>query len=176
MLKISESRGLSTISVILTILLILLAGGIFGFIFIGRNIDPVDNSECPEETLISVINYECTQNQLILTFQNSGKFTIGGYLIYAATSPEQGIANSDISMNITEPQTRIYPLGIRFGKDKTYENSFNINQTETEIYNLTGVYPIYSVEIIPIRWQKYNNKNVLVSCIDSVIKQNISCS
>jgi hypothetical protein len=137
---------------------------------------PRGELECPDGISMFVENYECASNQLTLNFVNTGKFSIGGYFIRAKTFAEQEIATLDISRNITDSVSKLYPTGVKFGPVAGSQNTLNPNTNETEVYNLTGFYPIYAVEITPVRWQEEDNKMRLVSCSDAKIKEIIDCS
>jgi len=51
----------------------------------------------------------------------------------------------------------------------------NPNEDEREVYNITDMNgEIYSIEILPIRWQIEKNKIKLVSCKDAKIKEIIT--
>ena len=88
--------------------------------------------------------------------KNNGKFDIGGYYIYATDSPEEELATIDISKNNTDTTSILKPSGIKFGKIASIipGNTLEPNEEEVEIYNLTGLKNLYSIEILPIRWQK----------------------
>jgi hypothetical protein len=131
--------------------------------------------ECPEEVSIFVKSYNCSEDQLTIDFINNGRFSIGGYFIRATTSPTQDIATLDISRNITIPETRIFPTGIKFGQVSDPKNSLSIGENEIEQFDLTGNYPIYSIQITPIRWQEEDNQEHLVTCSEARITEKITC-
>lgn len=131
--------------------------------------------ECPDEISIFVKSYDCAPNYLNLTLENNGRFNIGGYYIYATTSPNQEFATLDISRNISIPQDRLFPIGLKFGTVGSPKNSLGMGDGEEDKFDLTGFYPVYSVTITPIRWQKEGNKEALVSCKNAVIKEPIIC-
>jgi hypothetical protein len=111
---------------------------------------------------------------LTLKMLNNGKFDIGGYFIYATDSPDKQLATIDLTQNQTIPNSRLQPYGVKFGSLLS-KNSLGPGQKETEIYNLTGIGRIYSIEIVPIRWQTEKRKMMLISCKDARIKEEISC-
>ncbi|MFH1503614.1 MAG: hypothetical protein ABIE36_03070 [Candidatus Diapherotrites archaeon] len=136
---------------------------------------PTEEINCPDGLSMFIKNYECSSGELNLYLKNNGKFNIGGYFIYATDSPEQELATIDISRNITEETAKLYPTGIRLGKSTDTGNSLAPNEEETEKFDISGIEAIYSVEILPIRWQEENNKRRLVSCKDAKIKETIFC-
>ena len=135
---------------------------------------PKDELNCPDGTSIFIKSYECSSNTLTLHLSNNGKFNIGGYFIYVTNSPQKELATIDISRNNTDELSIIRPTGIKFSGLES-GNLLKPNDEETEIYDLTGLDAIYSVEILPIRWQEEKNKLRLVSCKDVKIKESIQC-
>lgn len=138
-----------------------------------RTYVPSESLECPEGASLFIKSYECNGSVLNLTLKNNGKFNIGGYFIYATTSPNQTLATRDISFYLADNLSRLSPTGVKFTGDM---NSLKPNQEEIENYDFTGTdFSIYSVEIIPIRWQKERRINRIVSCSEEKIKEVISC-
>ncbi len=168
-----SKRGVSVIIgyVILVSFVIVLAIIVYSWM---KTYVPMEELNCPDGVSVFVEKYECSENNLTLYLKNNGRFNVGGYFIYATTSPTQLIATTDLSRNITESTAKIYPTGIKLVQPLA-GNLFAPNQKETETYDLTGLNPIYSVEITPIRWQVEKNKNKLVSCKDARIRENIDC-
>ena len=138
---------------------------------------PQEDLNCPDGVSIFIedYSYDCSSKILIINFKNNGKFNIGGYFIHATSSPEQELATIDLSKNNTDTTSVIVgSTGIKFGLIGI-DNSLKPNDVETERYNLTGTVNIYSIEILPIRWQKEKNRNILVSCKDTKIIEGIEC-
>lgn len=135
---------------------------------------PQEDLECPDGTSLFIKDYSCDSSTLNLTIKNNGKFNVGGYFIYATTTPEQALATRDISLYIDEPVAHLNPTGIKLTGEM---NSLKPTQEEIESYDISNVsFAIYSVEIIPIRWQKERRINRIVSCSNSKISEEISCS
>ncbi|MFH1607758.1 MAG: hypothetical protein ABIA78_01360 [archaeon] len=136
---------------------------------------PRESLECSEGTSLFIkdYDYDCILNTLDLTITNNGRFNIGGYFIKATNSSEQELATYDLSN---------FSTGDKIGnivKFQGIENSFKPdNPEETHVFDLStsGFGTIYSVEIIPIRWQTENNKKQLVSCSNAKVKEFIYCS
>jgi FlaG/FlaF family flagellin (archaellin) len=134
---------------------------------------PLEELTCPDSVSLLVEKYECEDNQLKLELKNNGKFNLGGYFIYATQSPNVTTATKDLSVyaNIT---SQLYPTGIKLGGNSS-ANSLKPGEREINIFDLSEVGMIYSIEIVPIRWLKDGNIIKLASCKDSMIKETIFC-
>jgi hypothetical protein len=135
---------------------------------------PQEDLNCPDGVSIFIADYNCSADILTLHLKNNGKFNIGGYFIYATDSQDEELATIDLSKNNTNASS-ILSTGVKFGNIGT-DNSLKPDDEETDTYNLTKIGKIYSIEILPIRWQKEKNRNLLVSCKDAKIKESIECS
>jgi|GEM_PF-1190889 len=143
---------------------------------------------CPEGASIFIINstYDCVSNTFTFFIRNNGRFSLGGYFIYVKDNQEKTIATLEISNNNSDfPDPRLNALGInavKLGIEGEYpvfitNNYFAPREEERETYNLAGINRIYSVEIVPIRWQNEDGKEVLASCKDAKITEEIyGCS
>jgi hypothetical protein len=171
---IKSKKGISLIIGYVILISFILVLGIIVYEWM-RTYVPMEELVCPDGLSLFIDSYECSPNQIILNIRNNGKFNVGGYYIYATDLPSQFIATIDLSKNNTDPQSRIYPTGIKLGGTSS-ENSLLPNEIETDTYDLTGIGRIYSVEILPIRWQKENNRIRLASCKDAKIKEAINCA
>ena len=130
---------------------------------------PTDPIECPDGVSVFVkeSSYNCENKELNLTLKNNGRFNIGGYLIHSTTSLDQELASLDLSQYT------------KLGEGKgailffTLDNSMKPNDEIKNVFDLKNINltQIYSVEIIPIRFQ---NKNK-VNCADARIKETLSC-
>jgi len=132
--------------------------------------------DCPDEVsiLIKDVNFNCASRNLSLILQNNGRFNIDGYFIRATNESNQTLATIDLSEFFDEDGGEIARNTIVFGLLQE-ENSFKPNSEPiTHIFNLNSL--IYSIEIIPTRYQLENNKKRVVSCRNSKIKENIECS
>jgi hypothetical protein len=177
MLKTKKKKGISVIIgyVLLVSFAVVLGVLIYSWMK-GMNPGAGVHLECPDEISIFVKSYDCSSDQLTLDLMNNGRFSIGGYFIRATTNPNQEIATLDISRNITEPQARLFPTGIKFGGIAGPQNSLSTGDIEIEQFDLAGNYPIYSIQITPIRWQEEENKELLVTCAEAKITEKIKCS
>ena len=134
---------------------------------------PADALECPEGTSIFIkeYTYDCDNSELSLTLKNNGLFNTAGYFIHATNEEGQELATIDLS-NYTllgegKGGTVLFSTG----------NSFKPNDEETNIFELSGseIGQIYSIEIIPVRFQEEDGKNRFVSCGGSKVEEKISC-
>ncbi len=135
-------------------------------------------ASCPEGASIFIINktYDCESNTLTFFIRNTGKFALGGYFIYVKDNPDKQIATIDISRNNTgQPDPRLHEFGINgvklgIGENGEFfvtNNYFLPRDEEKETYTLEGIDNIYSIEIVPIRWQEEKGKQVIASCKES---------
>ncbi len=134
---------------------------------------PTDPLDCPDGVSIFAkeVNFNCEDFQLDLTLKNNGLFNTAGYFIHATNDSNQTLATIDLS-NYT-----------KLGEDKggtilfgtSAENSFEPNEEKTNIFDLTDVGKIYSIEIIPVRFQEEDGKMRFTSCGGSKIKEMITC-
>lgn len=172
------SQDKKGVSVIIGYVLLITFAAVIGVIVFQwmKTYVPQDQLSCPDGVSIFIDNYNCSSNILTITFKNNGNFDIGGYFIYATRSAEEELATIDLSKNNTQVSSRLNPLGIKFGNAASIvtKNSFTPDAEETDQYNITGI-SLYSIEILPIRWQESRNRNVLVSCSDAKISEIIQC-
>jgi flagellin-like protein len=136
---------------------------------------PQEELNCPDGTSLLIKNYSCGNGSLVLTLKNNGKFNIGGYFVYVTTTAEQELATKDLSVYISENTSRLYPTGIKLSGEY---NSLKPNSEEIEefVWDITLLENIYSVEVIPIRWQKERRVSRLISCQDSKIREVLICN
>jgi len=127
---------------------------------------PKDVPECPEGVSIFVKDLTYTEDYLNITIMNTGLFDIAGYFIRATDSPNQKIATKDLSefLNPTNAKA-INGIVIFLGED----NPMKPDDKQTQIFNLDE--EIYSIEIIPVRFQETENKNKFLSCGNSKIRE-----
>ncbi|MHA1988099.1 MAG: hypothetical protein ACW98D_15800, partial [Promethearchaeota archaeon] len=99
-------------------------------------------------------------------------FNIAGYFIQATNDSIQELATIDVST---------YIIGeYKFGNAIIYkmnENFMKPNEFNEDIFDLPNeINLIYSIEVIPVRFQIENNRNRLVSCGASKVKEEIDCT
>lgn len=169
-----RKKGVSVVIeyVLLISLLIVIAILVY---FLLKSYVPRQGLDCPDEVSLLVTSSQCDSNQLILNFKNDGNFDIGGYYIHATTSPEQETATFDLSDKIVPSTSQISPRGVTFGESGKTENTLIPNGNDVNEFDLTEVGSIYSLEILPIRWQTKENKNFLVLCTNAISKTTLDC-
>jgi len=128
---------------------------------------PKNVMECPDSVSIFINDVYLEDSKLNLTITNNGLFNIAGYFIRATNSSSQEIATKDLSEFLVQDANakELNNIVIFIGED----NPMKPNDKQTQIFNLDE--EIYSIEIIPVRFQKENNKNKFVSCGGSKIRE-----
>ena len=130
---------------------------------------PKDVPECPEGVSIFVKDLTYTEDYLNITIMNTGLFDIAGYFIHATNSSSQEIATKDLSEFLKQTNARIVNGVVIFlGED----NPMKPNDKQSQIFELDG--EIYSIEIIPVRFQEEDNKKRFLSCGNSKIQEKVS--
>ncbi|GBE20482.1 hypothetical protein BMS3Abin17_01223 [archaeon BMS3Abin17] len=135
---------------------------------------PKDLLDCPEGSAIFIKNVACDKDTLELTLaiENTGRFNLAGYFIHATDNMTQELATLDLSQKIVSG-------GVLLGSSVIFasenENSIKPGDTTTQTkFSLDK--EIYSIELIPIRFQEQEGKMRLASCGDAKVKQAITCS
>ena len=131
---------------------------------------PKDVPECPESVSVFIKDINYTEDfQLSITIINNGLFDIAGYFIRSTNSSSQEIATKDLSQfleNSLGDAAIIVNNAVLFvGED----NPLKSNGKQTQVFNLDE--DIYSIEIIPVRFQEENNKNRFLSCGGSKVRE-----
>ena len=165
------------------VLLISLAVFMGGILFVWmKSYVPQEKIECPEGTSLSIANYVCDSGQNIsLTLRNNGRFSVGGYFIYAGNNTNESIASIDLSpgyINNQFPPTK-YGNAILFGNSSSSlkENFLGSGDERINIFDLSSAGDISFVEIIPIRWEEIKGKIEFTSCgEESRIKEAVVCT
>jgi hypothetical protein len=162
------------------VLLVTFAVVLGGIIYVWmKTYVPIEEVNCPAGTSLFITDeiYDCNTNTLTLKMLNNGRFDLGGYFIRVTDSPDETIAALDLTRNNTDINSIIpKSLGVKFGGFTAgVPNKLQPGDSETEVYDLTGIASIYSIQIVPLRWQKEGRKMVLASCQDAVIKEDVSC-
>ena len=172
---LSHKKGLSEIIgyVLLISITMILSVIVYQWI---KTYVPKDAIECDEGVSIFVedYNYDCTGNILDLTVKNNGRFDIAGYFIHATTSEEQEIAVTDISQKVADPSHKgsgsvLYPL----------EGKINPISTErmiSDTFNLASIGSIFSIQLVPLRYQEIDGKTRPAACSNGKITQKLECA
>ena len=133
---------------------------------------PREVGTCPDG--VSIFIEEAALNEsnseLSLTLKNNGRFDINGYFIYARNSSNQEIATIDLSQYLNKSFG-----GIKVGN---YIKFFSLQdeilspgEEVTHIFNIPPNLHLYSLSIIPTRFQEENNKEKFISCGNALTNQ-----
>ncbi len=136
---------------------------------------PKNPIECPESVSIFITDLIYTEDSLNITITNNGLFNIAGYFIRATNSSSQKIATKDLSEFLVGGgggARELNNIVIFFGEN----NPMKPNDKQTQRFDLRGEEKIYSIEIIPVRFQEENNKNRFVSCGGSKVSEVVKVS
>ncbi len=170
-----KKKGASSmISYILLILLTIIMGGV-AYIFL-KSYVPQASLDCPSEVgdVIKEASFNNSNSILTLSLVNSGKFDIGGYFIHATNNSSQETATIDLSPYLNQNGSKKVGNSVVFGLGL---NSLTPGESRTDTFNISSsLGNIYSVTIIPIRYQVDNGRQRLVSCNKAEVKQIVGVS
>lgn len=187
MLKQTKSKkGVSImIGYVLLIAIAIVMGGAM-YAWMVSYVPSDEDIECPDGTAILIKSFEhsCTTPEVMnVTIKNTGRFDVAGYFIKATNDSTQTIATIDLTkyLIITD---YVYSFGgaVLFspGDNSSFKPNNNSILPGWEIdasFNLTSdLGEITSLEIVPVRWQKEQNKLRFLSCgEDSKTKESTGC-
>lgn len=132
-----------------------------------KSYTPSDTTECPNDVSVFIENLECLTDseshsaKLILTVKNNGKFNVEGYFLRGTTSENQEVATEDLSGET--------------GGIVRFMTAEPLTPGKSDVKNIELTKSIYSVEIIPIRYEVIDNKNKLAVCSKAKISEEIKC-
>jgi FlaG/FlaF family flagellin (archaellin) len=134
---------------------------------------PKDLASCPDDTSLFIKEATCNNGELNITLKNNGRFNIAGYFIRGTEDIDQDVATVDLVQMAKEgvENQNTYFTSILF--DITQENTLKPGDEKINVYNLTEY--IYSISIIPTRFQGEGNKKELVACGNSRVGEIIEC-
>ena len=138
-----------------------------------RTYIPSEDISCPDGVSVFVQDYSCDANSLNITLKNNGKFNVEGYFIHATSAPEQPLATIDLSNNFDKG---LSDDGFNFTGVVYFHidsSSFAPNDEAFHVFNLDS--GIYSIEIIPARFQETENSLRFVSCGEARVREIITC-
>jgi len=153
---------------------IILSSIVFNYL---RTYVPSDITECPDgvSVFLKDYSYDCTLNRLNLTIKNNGKFNFEGYFIHGTNSSKEELATIDISKNFDENRSI---NGVNLLSTVYFHREINLsfkpNEEEVHVFNLNKT--LYSIEIIPVRFQREGSSERFVSCGGARIKEKLTCS
>jgi hypothetical protein len=140
---------------------------------------PKDTIDCPDGVSIFITESSCIENiadntyELRINIRNNGRFDIGGYFIHATDNETQELATIDLSENLLFGKVSRGAVVFIPGTNKV-ENYLNPSDEIERVFNSSS--KLYSIELIPIRYQVQENKKQLVSCGRAKIIENIDCA
>jgi hypothetical protein len=146
---------------------------------------PNDSVECSDgvSLFIKQYTYDCNTKILTIQMKNNGRFSLSGYLIHATTQPNQELATEDLAKIAFYHGTFIGNGEVKFGNGaSTATNSFTPSSEETDsithVFDLSSATftQIYSIEIVPTRYETINGKEKVATCTKAKIKQDLVCS
>ena len=164
--KMKNKSGLSAvIGYVLLVSFSLIIAGIIYF-WMQSYIPSSAEVECPPDVSIFINEIECNFPQLKLNIKNNGKFNINGYFIRGTTALDQEVATKDLS----NKEGGIYLFDVE-------EGFLAPGTDETAIFDLSEFTSteIFSIEIIPIRYEEVENKKKLATCNNAKIREQINC-
>lgn len=171
-----SKRGLSAIVgyVLLITFGIILSVIVFNYL---RTYVPTESLECPDgvSVFIKEYTYDCDSGELAINFKNNGKFSVDGYYAHGVDNPAVELATVDLSRNfdITSSDDGINFTGTVYFKRQEGENLKN-NEEILHVFSLEK--DIYSIEIIPIRFQLQGKVERVVSCGGARLVQELTCT
>jgi len=175
MLGFNNKKGVSII--IGYVLLIAFAVIMGAVVYSGlRTYVPTETVECPDGVSLFVQDSNYCGNQLNLTIRNNGRFNVAGYYVLASNSSEQEQATLDISPYINRNfYGRDWKNAVMFSSLE--ENSFNPGNQTTNVFDIpVSKGTIYSVSIVPARFQVQDNKERFARCANvKIVEKDFSC-
>jgi len=139
-----------------------------------RTYVPTEKVECPEgvSVFLKKVIYDCENKELNITLKNNGRFSVAGYFIAATNKSDQELATIDLSKYNKKEGVGGFVI-FNFLRS---ENSMSPNKEIKSVFDLSSSSSqFYSLNIIPVRYQEIENRNRIVSCGDSRIKETLTC-
>ena len=134
---------------------------------------PRDSAECSDGVSVFIKDYACSADQLTLTLKNNGRFDIAGYLIRVGNTTEV-VATRNLTgnrRNLTSGEIIANGAIIYFGG----QNFLKPEGERISIFNnLININGINLIEITPVRLQQEENREKLMICTKSILKDALS--
>ncbi len=181
-----NKRGVSAIVgyIMLVAIVIAISVGVYTWM---KSYIPSEALTCPDGVSVSVPDYyyNCTAHKLNFTLENSGTFSIAGYLVKATNNSAQTIATIDLTkyysgsgtveanavLYISRGLNAIGPLGDKDSNgNPTYLTSNELDGIDGKYGNLTRI------EITPVRYVNYKGQLKYSVCSSAKISEKVSCS
>ena len=146
---------------------------------------PQDGIGCDDGISLFVKEVTCENNGsfsfLNLTLRNNGRFSFGGFFLYGANDSEIKVATIDLTGNISvgtyildDNYFWLQP-GVKFPGET---NSFDPGDENFINFSIptSAINEIKVIEIIPMRWQKIEERERILTCGNAKDREIIICS
>ncbi|MFH1365230.1 MAG: hypothetical protein ABIH28_01450 [archaeon] len=148
---------------------------------------PTKSFECPDGVSIFIQSVECEKvavgdgtytYDLKLNIKNNGRYNIAGYFLHATINESQLVATTDLVPFLLETKgtaggTFKFNNAVLF-EISTTGNFVNVSTTAFARFNDLPK-QIYSIDVLPIRFQKEENRLRMVSCGKATVREAIIC-
>jgi len=164
------------VSVVIGYVLLITFGIILSFVVYTylKTYIPSEIMGCPEGASIFLKDYSCTDNQLNITLKNNGKFNLEGYFIHGTNSSEENLATVNLAKSFSESNFDGMNTSSVVYFHVPVSNSLEPGDDIFHIFDLKN--KVYSLEIIPARFQEEGSTEKFVSCGAAKIKEILTCS
>ncbi|MEK6840441.1 MAG: myxococcus cysteine-rich repeat containing protein [Nanoarchaeota archaeon] len=177
---INKKKGVSVLIgyVLLVVFAVIIAAIVFTWL---KSYVPADTLKCPDgvSVFINELTFDNSTREMNLSIRNNGRFDIAGYFIHATNSSSQELPTIDLSAYLNQNYS-----AIKFGNSVIIQdnnisligegNLFRPGDQKSNIFDIpAAVGQIYSVRIIPTRFQEEDNKQRFASCSDAKVQQPI---
>lgn len=135
---------------------------------------PKDIASCPEDTFLFVKDVSCENGMLNITLKNNGRFNVAGYFIHGTRTIDEDVAVVDLIPMLKKNVVGQNPYFTSVLFEINNENTLKPNEEILNQYNLSTY--IYSIEIIPTRFQGKDSNIDLVACGGSRVKEIVNCA
>ncbi len=172
-----DKRG---VSVVVGYVLLITFGIIMGVMVYSylKTYVPRQALECPDSISIFIKDYSCSLEELNFTIKNNGKFNLAGYFIYASNDSTVEVATlpmvSRLRGNLSDPSMAIGDGYVIFSKHDQMDYMIPKHEVK-QFYNISNL-NVEFIEIIPVRFQKFEGSPKLVSCGKAKIREEIICT
>src|SRR5690606_21892199 len=110
-----------------------------------------------------------------LLISNNGRFNLNGYYLHGTSSSDVSLATIDLSQNFN---SELSDEGVSIVNAVYFRNQANqslkLGEEINHVFTLSRT--VYSLELIPIRFQVEKGSPTIVSCGESKIIQELSCT
>ncbi len=182
--KNKKAMSLMLEYVLLIVFSVVLALIVYGVL---KTYVPKDKIECPDGTslLIENYNYDCDSQILTMAISNNGRFNVTGYFVYISdayhnSTNAAGNNSDDPSPDMTLLSIQGIKLGMYPNAIPSLPSTFEPGASEIETYDFSdGIFTpnqVYSMTIVPMRWQSERGKMKMISCSDQKSTKEIACS